>query len=93
MDKPKIEVVPFPLRQIIARWSGSDEELIMPAKRKKPETQEEEADEIIYRLKSPPAKPRSLEDEISEELAKIIQEEIDKELLEEMLKCQKKQKK
>jgi len=48
--------------------------------RKKPETEEEEAEEIIRRLKEPP-KPRDPMDDIMDELARRIAEDIDKELL------------
>lgn len=51
--------------------------------RKKPETQEEEAEEIIRRLQAPPrSRGWFLEGEIMDVLSKSIAEEIDREIIE-----------
>ena len=81
--KQRIEA---PSQKLNVKWTFELEE---PEEvRKKPETEEEEADEIIRRLKAPPRKNRlnaihglDLEKEIMEVLSKSIAEEIDKEII------------
>lgn len=86
----KIEIIKTrinaPTKILTAKWTIDEYE--MEPLRKKPETVEEEADEIVYRLKSQPKKRLSgihqydldLEKELGEILSKIIAEEIDREI-------------
>lgn len=71
--KQRIEA---PTRKLNVKWNCEAEYTV----RKKPETEEEEAEEIIRRLKEPP-KPYDPQQDIMDKLAKHIAEEIDKELL------------
>ena len=77
--KQRIEA---PTRKLNVKWT-LEPTLDWPSfepVRKKPETEEEEAEEIIRRLKEPP-KPRDPMDDIIGELARCIAEEIDKEIM------------
>lgn len=58
---------------------------------KLPLTEEQEADEIVRRLSTPPKKPPTLEDELMKEMADIIQKEIDQEMLTELMKYAKRE--
>ena len=78
--KQRIEA---PTRKLNVKWTfetTSDWPAFPEPVRKKPETEEEEAEEILRRLKEPP-KPRDPTQDIMEELARHIAEDIDKELL------------
>lgn len=82
MDRPENN------RKLTAVWTldSLDQMMVRALARKKPETEEEEAEEIIHRLKHPPVPNKSVEEVLMEELAKSIAEEIDSEIL----KCLKK---
>lgn len=76
-----------PIRKFTVKWTFESDDF--EEIRKKPETEEEEAEEIIYRLTAPPRKKRAnttfhgidLEKEITEALSKSIAEEIDNEIM------------
>lgn len=76
-----------PARKLNVKWTLESDDF--EEVRKKPETEEEEAEEIIHRLKAPPRRKRAnntfhgidLEKELMEALSKSIAEEIDKEIL------------
>lgn len=53
-------------------------------KKKLPMTREQEAEEIIRRLKTPPAKPKTLDEELMEVLQAEIAREIDEEVLRDL---------
>jgi hypothetical protein len=55
--------------------------------KKTPLTREQEADEIIRRLKTPPVRPKTLDEEITEILQSEIQKEIDKEILRDLMEA------
>jgi len=87
----KIEIIKqrvnAPSRKLNIKWTVEDFEFFEP-ERKKPETEEEEAEEIIHRLKAPPVRRRNnayhgidLEKEITEALSKSIIAEIDNEIM------------
>lgn len=73
-------------RKLNVKWSVESDDF--EEVRKKPETEEEEAEEIIHRLKAPPRKKRNntfhgidLEKEIMEALSASITAEIDNEIM------------
>ena len=71
-----------PSRKLNAKWSLEYD--YFEDVRKKPETEEEEADEIIRRLKAPPRKKRNntdIETETMYQFAKQIAAEIEKEII------------
>lgn len=77
-----------PSRKLTAIWrieEGDLEEVV----RKKPETEEEEAEEIIRRLKSPPRRNIDVEKELIELISMSIAKDLDKALLVDLL-CQQK---
>ena len=82
------QTISAPPRKLSAKWTMEllPEMQVGPTRRKKPETVEEEADEIIHRLKTPPAPYKTLEEELTEALAFSIAEELDREILEELRK-------
>lgn len=56
----------------------------MTQEKKIPLTREEEADEIVRRLRTPPKKPKTLDEEIIEALQAEITKEIDEEILRDL---------
>lgn len=81
------QTISAPSRKLSAKWTFElDEEEEV---RKKPETREEEADEIIHRLKTAPRKKKGLgaehgsdlEKEIMEVLSAKIAKEIDEQMI------------
>jgi hypothetical protein len=90
-EQPKFQIIKETIvaktRKLSADWTIEEMQDItnFPSRRKKPETPEEEADEIIHRLKHRQEK-FSIEEELMGILGSEIQKEIDKEILEQMMK-------
>lgn len=51
-----------------------------------PRTKEEEADEIVRRLRTPPTKPKTIDEELIEVLQDEIRKEIDEKILSDLLR-------
>lgn len=51
-----------------------------------PRTKEEEADEIVRRLRTPPTKPKTIDEELMEVLQDEIRKEIDEKILSDLLR-------
>jgi hypothetical protein len=73
-------------QKLNVKWSFEGFNDIVEQPRKKPETREEEADEIIHRLKTPPRTHRS-PIEIKNQIMDILSRQIAKDIDDEILKC------
>jgi len=90
------QVVTSKSRHLKSKWTCEPLAGDWMYKEKEPETklpltEEQEADEIVRRLSTPPKKPPTLEDELMKEMADIIQKEIDHEILRELRKYAKRE--